>query len=450
MQKLLTWINSLIWLAGSIAVLQAQDLETLRDNTQQLQVTMTMDHREYFPAETGVITVLVVNPTSAPLQVIAPFYTECFNVLVPNPDGSFKEFGADMCPSWDNISTSPTTIFAPGERRQYVLRTYDSSFAIQVSPLGTPTVPRSPGSYVLHNAYNAAAAAFAVVAPHLDTAAVIRVKDQPNPDPEPGDTSVMRRYVDVFAVRWNDQSYLCVSQSLTNSDPVIADVNGNVHTGSMPGPYKRIATSANPITSITGTADDADNLTITWTDSTGAQHITPYPANGGDNVAPVVISYRVLFGDQTFELNTSTRNRLPWQITGIEAVFSKPITHATLNSIIGVTATEIRGLNTNALRWKINPIAIGNVSTTLLATGSDAIADAVGNALGGGRAFSRSFRVLWGDFDDNGIVELLDIAGVTAAFASGNYHIFADMNGDGVVDADDVRLVTSRVGTVLR
>ncbi len=92
----------------------------------------------------------------------------------------------------------------------------------------------------------------------------------------------------------------------------------------------------------------------------------------------------------------------------------------------------------------------GKLIFTLLASGSDAIMDAVGNALGGGAAFNRNFRVLWGDFDDNGIVELRDIEGVTAAFASGAYNIFADMNGDGVVDGDDVRVVTSRVGTVLR
>ena len=41
---------------------------------------------------------------------------------------------------------------------------------------------------------------------------------------------------------------------------------------------------------------------------------------------PTVVSYSVIFGSQSYNLIGTTRNRLPWQITGIRAVFSEPIT----------------------------------------------------------------------------------------------------------------------------
>jgi hypothetical protein len=240
-----------------------------------------------------------------------------------------------------------------------------------------------------------------------------------------------------------------VSPTVSNPHAVRADANGNLAIGFLSPEYKRIASSANPIVSITPVADSAGNLSITWIDSNGAQTVTPYPANGGDTVAPVVISYRVDFGSQTFELNTSTRNRLPWEITGIEIVFSKPIFNATVNSITGVTATAVVGLGTNTLLWTINPIPIGTVSTLLLATGPNAIADFVGNPLGAGIAYSRSFRVLWGDVNDDGVVNSLDVQADVGASAVRPYNIFLDMNGDGVLDLNDVKIVTSRIGTSL-
>src|SRR5262249_15995839 len=45
-----------------------------------------------------------------------------------------------------------------------------------------------------------------------------------------------------------------------------------------------------------------------------------------DTVAPTVTAFRVLWGSLSFNLTTSTRTHLPWQIAGIQVVFSKPIT----------------------------------------------------------------------------------------------------------------------------
>ena len=56
-----------------------------------------------------------------------------------------------------------------------------------------------------------------------------------------------------------------------------------------------------------------------------------------DTVAPTVVSYNVLFGTDglSYNLIGSARYDLPWTITGIKVVFSKPIASADLNSLTG-------------------------------------------------------------------------------------------------------------------
>jgi hypothetical protein len=198
--------------------------------------------------------------------------------------------------------------------------------------------------------------------------------------------------------------------------------------------------------------------TIVDTSSTPATLTLPTPGAAGslgansniviDTTAPTVVSYIVLWGSESFNVIGTTRNRLPWQITGVQVLFSKPIASGNVNSLGGVTATGFSGLGTNILTWSISPIALGNFATTLAGTGANALKDAAGNALAGGSGFSQNLKVLYGDFNDNGIVNTSDMAQVLAAI-SGPYNIFADMNGDGIVSSADLAIVRSRLGTSL-
>ena len=98
-----------------------------------------------------------------------------------------------------------------------------------------------------------------------------------------------------------------------------------------------------------------------------------------DTVAPTVTSYSVLFGTQSFNMAGSTRNRLPWQITGIQVVFSKPIATATTASLTGLTATGVTGLGTNALTWTIVPVTnLPSTLTAILGNTVNAVKDAAG------------------------------------------------------------------------
>jgi len=164
-----------------------------------------------------------------------------------------------------------------------------------------------------------------------------------------------------------------------------------------------------------------------------------------DTVAPTIVAYRVLFGSRFYNLIGSTRFDLPWKITGIQAVFSKPITTGSAASLTGISATTVTGLGTNTLTWTFPAQTSGVFSTTLLGKGSAALADAAGNTLAAGAGFSDTFRVLYGDFNGDGVVSSADMLGVFISTGK-PYNIFADLNGDGTVNLADVQIARSQIG----
>jgi hypothetical protein len=186
------------------------------------------------------------------------------------------------------------------------------------------------------------------------------------------------------------------------------------------------------------------NITASLNGVTSAADVLTVTAATG----PTVVSYLVLWGSQSYNVIGTTRNRLPWQISGISVVFSEPITHGNASSLSGVTVTGFSGLGTNTLTWAISPLSLGNFVTALSGTGPNALTDAAGNPLAGGAGFTQNIKVLEGDFNDDGVVNSADVVDVNKAAAL-PYNIFADMNGDGVVNTTDVLIVRSRVGTSL-
>jgi uncharacterized repeat protein (TIGR01451 family) len=214
--------------------------------------------------------------------------------------------------------------------------------------------------------------------------------------------------------------------------------------------------NANPLDENSTTALALSGGTIIGNNSVAANLTLPAPAATGslgknktiviDTVAPTVVSYSVLFGTQSYNLVGSARVRLPWQISGIQVVFSKPIGTADMSSLTGITDTGLTGLGTTTLTWSLTPVGIGAFTTALAGTGTHAIKDAVGNPLTGGTGYSQNFKLLWGDANDDGVVTAVDLAMVNAA-RSQPYNVFCDANGDGVVDATDVNTVRAHLGT---
>jgi hypothetical protein len=165
---------------------------------------------------------------------------------------------------------------------------------------------------------------------------------------------------------------------------------------------------------------------------------------------PTVVAYSVQWGTESYNVIGTPRNRLPWQITGIRVVFSAPIATGNVNSLsgTGVTTTGFSGLGTNTLTWTISPLALGNFPTVLAGSGVNALKDAGGNALTAGAGFSQNLKILYGDFNDDGVVNSQDLVLEFAAI-SAPYNIFADMNGDGTVTSADYLIVRARSGTSL-
>jgi hypothetical protein len=114
-----------------------------------------------------------------------------------------------------------------------------------------------------------------------------------------------------------------------------------------------------------------------------------------------------------------------------------------VNSLTGLSTTGLTGLGTNTLTWSISTITQGVFSTSILNTGADAIKDAAGNTLA--NLFSQNFKVLYGDWNGDGNVSSADAVGIYHAIG-GTYDIFADLNGDGVVNITDVQIARQRIG----
>ena len=159
-----------------------------------------------------------------------------------------------------------------------------------------------------------------------------------------------------------------------------------------------------------------------------------------DVTPPSVTSVRVLWGSQSYTVTGSARNRLPWQITGIQVVFSEPVAQAALASLSGVTPTGFSGLGTTTLTWNISPIALGNFTASL-----SGIADAAGNQMA---VFNQPLKVLYGDVNDDGVVNSQDLVLDNNATKQA-YNMLMDMDGDGTVTSADVKLLQGRVGTSL-
>jgi hypothetical protein len=243
-----------------------------------------------------------------------------------------------------------------------------------------------------------------------------------------------------------------------------------------------INTSQDATTPITLIATDQDSDALTYAIVTGPQHgtlsgtapnLTYTPASGYTGtdtfafdandgrvssnsavvkitvgVPPTVVSFNVLFGMKSYNLAASSRTRLPWAITGIQIIFSKPIDSGTASSLGGVATTGFSGLGTRTLTWSINPVSQGNFSVVLSGNGPNALSDSDGNPLNGGSGSIQSLKILLGDFNDDGIVSASDLVGVYRSTMV-PYNTIADLNGDGVVDISDLQIVRARVGTSL-
>jgi hypothetical protein len=174
-----------------------------------------------------------------------------------------------------------------------------------------------------------------------------------------------------------------------------------------------------------------------------------------DTTAPTVRAIRLYYGPSQFvELRSLARSVLPWEsVSRIDVEFSEPVT-------VGAGALSLTGVNTGphsfanfgydavrrTARWDLaTPAANDRLTLRLTGTGPDGAKDASGNEL---RAWTRTFGLLAGDFDGNGVVTGSDATAVKKK--AGKANAWADVDGNGVVDAADEAKVKANKGKRLR
>jgi hypothetical protein len=297
------------------AISTAQDFDTLLANTAQLHNTVSLDHSTYFPGEAAFVTFTVQNPTPSSLLVLAPFTlaSGCLeSYLLSTAYPPYRPLGESLCTQVD--PTAPTTTFTASEQRQMTLSSQDPMFDIEEPVLDGGTVPDTPSYYLLSYQYpsESDSAAFEVAAPQLEASGIVQVQDGSFFDPASGATEQFAQYMRAFAVRWQSESYICVSRSpIALNTPVAPDQNGKLSRG--PGAFVRVASSAAPVVSLSLTADAQYNLTITWSDSNGANHTLnlgptpPPPASGGVQVG-ISPAYATLSNSATQQFATTVIN----------------------------------------------------------------------------------------------------------------------------------------------
>ncbi|MBZ5618363.1 MAG: hypothetical protein LAQ69_06450 [Acidobacteriia bacterium] len=248
------------------------------ENTRQLQSTLSVDRDTYFSGEAAIFTLTVRNPASTPLEVPTLFSTAngCFVLTKRLEGGSPAPLSAKpICPfRLVETAAQATTRLASGEERQTTLSADALLSALGARAMSTGQFLNRPGYYQIEyvDTDPRPSAVFRVVAPHLDAAAVVKLQDVSYVDPATRRIVHMPAYRHVFALRWNNQSFICVSQAPdSRGRAVSADGRGDYAGADFP--YVRVAVSPDSVTSIKATADAQDGLTVTWQDATSHWHL---------------------------------------------------------------------------------------------------------------------------------------------------------------------------------
>jgi hypothetical protein len=173
------------------------------------------------------------------------------------------------------------------------------------------------------------------------------------------------------------------------------------------------------------------------------------------SVAPQIMDVRVRFGSQSASVLVPNRT-LPWvNITGLDIVFSADVSvnQADL-ALTGVNvpnyATSGFSYNaaTHTAHWDLpTPLGLDPIQIGLDGHTAAGVHDGSGHALLGGD-FIEALGVLPGDFNGDGQITAGDLRSAYNATAA-PYNVFADLNGDGVVDMSDLNIVRVRIGTHL-
>jgi len=267
----------------------------LENNRMKLDVSVRMDRDVYFPGEDAQVTVRVVNPTAQILEVPEPFDERTGNVsIMARGTGDLKNdwvvvsggggHGPVIAVPDANLPVQPAVWISPNQP-------LETTFWLSAAGCHGHAVPfvkvcqleEREGEYRLGYGYTAKAfATFRVVWPQLEQwAESVLAKPYQYEEVLPnkvktGNIRTLQRRVRAMVLAYQGTNFIAVSnEAVTSGAHVWQDPSGKLVAAMNRqfGIYRRISTSAIPITTLQITAGNAENITINYTDQDG-RHFT--------------------------------------------------------------------------------------------------------------------------------------------------------------------------------
>jgi hypothetical protein len=246
-----------------------EQMQTLA-NILKLEVSLSMDRKQYFPGEDCLYTITIHNPTTTPLPVQSAFkQTEGIDWMEKDSPRA-KELGTDYWyMGWHPYSQRqknpyhPAIVIGAGET---ITRTFSSmdqeSQRIQF-PRGAP---RKPGAYRSVFSYNPRTAHFDFEVSPATLVAVQSVSlGNDSVTTYEGQTVDSPRRVFAFVLSTGEEQFLCVSATIERGHPSIPKPGEAIH-GSFDN-YRRIQELNGPIADLELTVDHRKRVKVRWRES---------------------------------------------------------------------------------------------------------------------------------------------------------------------------------------
>jgi hypothetical protein len=256
-----------------------------------------------------------------------------------------------------------------------------------------------------------------------------------------------------------NKAHLTVTAVLSTSDIGHGDTVPTptaIVSGFVNGDSAAVVSGSVGFTGLPTPSSPAGIYTVTPTTSglSAANYDFPNVVFATFNVHPVVTDILVKWGSETISIVNLNRDLPFFDITAFEVIYSDPVnivgTGLALTTTAGgptyapVKSDSGQGVTSEA--WSL-PTAIG-IDRLMLALDQANTVAASAPSLKLFGLTSQAFSVLPGDFDGDGTVTSADVTDINNATME-LYNLWADMNGDEIVDITDVKLARTTIGTSL-
>ncbi len=259
-----------------------QAMQAMKES-EKASITLQLDKAIYLPGEAFTLTLVVYNPTTSVLQIPDPFDSRAATFDLWSKEQRWKAlYGSE----WGPASPSPNVMRFRMDANPPILaipagQSITKTFAVGDKPANDSfwmeAVSIYPGQYrIALNYPKAPCVEYRVTPATLE--AKFRVSLQGTvswkipgillPGMNPVQTA--RRATNIAALAGDGGHWIVATKNLsTRGLRLEPGMEFDTEAAGGLSPLIRVAQSANPVVSLSGVADANDNITITWTDSTG-------------------------------------------------------------------------------------------------------------------------------------------------------------------------------------